>query len=133
MAVLRHLPTVAGMDASIKTRASLLALSLLSFSACDAGGDEGPVDGRDDAFLGSGKADGAISEGSDEARAVLALVNTASFEVLDDSDEVGLDVRAARTTSQAETRYRRTHITGLIRPEGSPEQLSRQPQGSSDG
>lgn len=96
MAALRHLPTFAGMDASIKTRASLLALSLLSFSACDAGGDEGPVDGRDDAFLGSGKADGAISEDSDEARAVLALVNTASFEVLDDSDEVGLDVRAAR-------------------------------------
>jgi len=76
------------------SRASVLALSLVSVAGCDAS-DAGPVDGRDDAFLVTGKADGAISEDSTEARAVLDLVNTASFAVLDDSDEVGLDVRAA--------------------------------------
>ncbi|MBV1861553.1 MAG: hypothetical protein KUG77_24255, partial [Nannocystaceae bacterium] len=84
------------MNASTKMGASLLALSLLAFSGCDSPEvDEGTADGRDDAFLGGGKADGAISEDSDDARAVLALANSASFEVLDDSDEVGLDVRAA--------------------------------------
>ncbi len=81
------------MDAST-TRASLLALSLITIGGCDPA-EAGPVDGRDDAFLVPGKADGAISEDSPEARAVLALANSASFEQLDDSDEVGLDIRAA--------------------------------------
>ncbi len=77
---------------------TLLVLSLFAattvVTACDDSDATEDGDGRDDAFL-AGKADGAIAEGSDDARAVLELVNTASFEVLDDSDEVGLDVRAA--------------------------------------
>ena len=77
---------------------TLLALSLLPFTAfavgCDQTGAE-DGDGRDDAFVTSGKADGGIAEGSSEAQAVLHLVNTASFEVLDASAEVGLDIRAA--------------------------------------
>jgi hypothetical protein len=50
-------------------------------------------DAIDDDFLGSGKADGAISEGSPDALGVLAVVNTLDKDALD--DDVGLDARAA--------------------------------------
>jgi exonuclease III len=55
-----------------------------------------PVDDEDVSGLPGGKADGVhgIEDGTPEARAILRLANTASFEVLD--QEVRLDRRAAR-------------------------------------
>ncbi|MEM6296749.1 MAG: hypothetical protein AAGA54_36115, partial [Myxococcota bacterium] len=72
---------------------SLTAALALSTVGCEAPESEGEADARDDAFLGGGKADGGIEEGSADAVAVLALVNTASLEILD--DDVPLDRRAA--------------------------------------
>lgn len=72
----------------------LVFTSAFGLLACDA--PDAPADGRDDTFLGGPKADGAlIEEGSPDAQGVLTLVNEASLQVLDDSDEVGLDARAA--------------------------------------
>ncbi len=71
---------------------------LLAVTACDDDMEESG-DPRDDSFLGAAKADGAVSEGTPLAEAVLALVNEADFDTLDrsaSSGGVGLDVRAAR-------------------------------------
>jgi N-acetylneuraminic acid mutarotase len=66
----------------------------VALAACS--GQAVPEDGRDDSFLGSGKADtGGIAEGTPEAIGVLKLANTASYEVLSDPGEVGLSQRAA--------------------------------------
>ncbi len=57
---------------------------------------DGSATQPDESFMTAGKADGmTVSEQSPEAAGILALVNEASFEVLDDSDHVGLDIRAA--------------------------------------
>ena len=69
----------------MKTRLFCL---LCSVSACMANAG----DDRDGRFVGDGKADGAISEGSPEALGVLAVVSTLSTDALD--DDVGLDHRA---------------------------------------
>lgn len=69
----------------------LLPLLALAF-ACDPSGSGSAVDGIDDDALGGGKADGAAMSGP-ERDAVLELVDTASFALLD--DEVPLDRRAA--------------------------------------
>ena len=74
---------------------SLLAICLLA-AACEA--PVTAVDGPDDSFLGGGssggKADtGGVVEGSPDALAVLALVNSADVATLHDG--AGLDARAA--------------------------------------
>ncbi|MGH1343517.1 MAG: hypothetical protein ACRBN8_18295 [Nannocystales bacterium] len=78
----------------LKYPAAATLLVVASLAGCEASSSD-PVDGRDDAFVGHGKADGGIQEGTVEALAVLNLVNQATLEQLDDSAHVGLDVRAA--------------------------------------
>ncbi len=80
------------MHGTTKTLITILALGAL-VGGC--AGDADYLDGEDDGFA-IGKADGAIEEGSAEARAVLAVVNdaTVNFEILD--DDAGLNSRAAR-------------------------------------
>jgi alpha-tubulin suppressor-like RCC1 family protein len=68
---------------------SRLSWLLCTLAACTSSAG----DARDDRFVGDGKADGFISEGSPEALGVLAVVNTLSTDELD--DVVGLDGRAA--------------------------------------
>lgn len=68
--------------------------------AIGCSGSSDPRDGLDDSFLAErGKGDtGSVQPGSPEADAVLALVDEASFELLDDpvsAGGVGLDKRAA--------------------------------------
>jgi hypothetical protein len=72
------------------TLASLLFASSL-LTACSSSSE--PGDAIDDDFVGGGKADGAISEGSPDALGVLAVVNTLDQSTLD--EDVGLDARAA--------------------------------------
>lgn len=72
-------------------------LSLVGVACAEAtdSPDTDPADDRDASFLVDGRADtGGIQEGSAEAQAVLTLVNTASFVVLD--DDASLDRRAAQ-------------------------------------
>lgn len=68
---------------------TLLVAGLL-LSGCDA-----PEEVAGDEQFRGGSVVFGIEEGSGDALAVLALVNSASIEQLDDSAEVGLDVRAA--------------------------------------
>lgn len=75
----------------MKTRPSWL---LCLLAACTSNA----ADDRNDHFVSDGKADGASSEGSPEARGVLAVVNTLSPDALD--DDVGLDSRAAKNIAR---------------------------------
>jgi hypothetical protein len=70
---------------------TLSAFALVAV-ACSSAPMPEPTDGRDDAFLAGGKADGPVAS-AEETAAVLALVNTASLAELDEG--VPLDVRAA--------------------------------------
>ncbi len=80
-------------DDMLKPTLLLTCALALALAACDSG-PEPEADGVDDSFLGGPKSDGSqIAEGTPEALGVLALVNEASLQVLD--DDVGLDVRAA--------------------------------------
>ena len=67
-------------------------LCLIALVACAAPGED--ADQEHDAFLTDGKADDTLGIGGAQGRAVLRLVNNASFETLD--LDVALDVRAAR-------------------------------------
>jgi hypothetical protein len=75
------------------TRSRVLLSLVLWAAAC--GESRVPVeDGRDVTFLHAGKADtGNLTEGSDGARGVLALVNAAGRDLL--IDDVGLSARVA--------------------------------------
>lgn len=75
-----------------------LALALLAVLAAPVvlPGCEAPLfDGPDDGFP-SGKADGAIEEGSPEARAVLALANDPAVSIATLDDQAGLYATAAK-------------------------------------
>lgn len=68
-----------------------LGLALAGITACavtDAG-----EDGENDSFLGAGKADGGLADGSRPAAGVLRVANESSLETLD--SDVGLSTRAA--------------------------------------
>jgi endonuclease/exonuclease/phosphatase family metal-dependent hydrolase len=81
-------------------KVSKLAAVLALVVAVPAGCDTSPAAADDDAVGAGGKADGGgIAEGTPEARAILELVNDASFDVLD--DDVGLDRRAAQAIVDA--------------------------------
>jgi len=72
----------------------------LALAAAACGGldpvEQDAVDGPDDAFLVDGKADTAgISEGTPEAKAVLAVASTATLAQLKDTAEAGLYAKAA--------------------------------------
>lgn len=75
-------------------RSRLVVACALVLSACAGEADEAS-DGRDDGF-GGGKADGGIDPASDEARAVLALVNDPAIDLDILDDDAALDARAAR-------------------------------------
>jgi hypothetical protein len=68
-------------------------LALATLLACDADPTEPEADGRDDAIVPGGKADGIETASPAEIDAILALANMASHFTLD--VEVRLDVRAA--------------------------------------
>ncbi len=76
---------------TIKT--TLAFVTTLALAGCMPGDEAG--DGRDDGFP-TGKADGAIEEGSPEARAVLALVNDRTVDFGELDDDAALNKRAAR-------------------------------------
>jgi phosphatidylserine/phosphatidylglycerophosphate/cardiolipin synthase-like enzyme len=69
-----------------------LALASVSFAAC-AASDADVEDGENDQF--TGKAD-SLAEGSDEARAVLALVNDPTVDFAELDVDAGLSSRVAR-------------------------------------
>jgi hypothetical protein len=81
----------------------ILLTFLAGAAACDAepagdtpSGSAGAEDGRDDTFLGDGKADtGGVSEGSLEAAAVLRVANETPEQTLSDPAQVGLAPNAA--------------------------------------
>ncbi len=73
---------------------AVLALPLALF-ACDSGAADPGADPIDAAFYEEGKADGAIAEGSPEARGVLRVANESSQTTLADKRQVGLGSRTA--------------------------------------
>lgn len=76
-------------------RHTLTASLLLALSACGQPPAADPSDGEWDS-IPTGKADGAIDPDSDEAKAVLLLVNDADVDVDELDHDARLDARAAR-------------------------------------
>ncbi len=87
-------------------RARFIVLALVVPSAlataCEAYQVE--QDGRDDSFFAGGKADGTIAEGSPEALAVLAVVNTASEQQLTAAEPDGAGLGSDTVASVLEFR-----------------------------
>ena len=75
----------------LSSLASCLALALAVIPACATGGDV--EDGENDSFS-SGKAD-SITDGSAEARAVLALVNDTGVDFDELDNDAGLSSRVS--------------------------------------
>ncbi len=73
--------------------ATFSALAALTVAGCGAS-DLDVEDGAADAFV-SGKADGGLTEGSAQARGVLALVNDRSVDLAELDHDAGLSSRAA--------------------------------------
>ena len=75
---------------------ALLAPALLLFApACSSTSTDEPGDGANDGFA-AGKADGGIDPDSDEAKAVLLLVNDLALGFVEFDDDVPLNRRAAQ-------------------------------------
>jgi hypothetical protein len=67
----------------MKSLIGLISLSVLSLSTIGCTEQPEVEDGIDDSFGANGKADGAIAEGTPEARGVLQAANDATFRELD--------------------------------------------------
>jgi phosphatidylserine/phosphatidylglycerophosphate/cardiolipin synthase-like enzyme len=75
------------------TRRFAIGLLAIGLSACATAGDD-PIDGENDGFA-TGKADGALDPSSDEAAAVLALVNDPAVDFVELDDDARLHKTAA--------------------------------------